>query len=132
MKKLAENVVNLLTAESIIYVGTCGYDPNVVPVFFKQIAEDGKILIGDVFMKQTTENITKNGKISLSFCDAKTMEGYQIKGSAAHETSGPAFEQMAALVQSAMGGKLKAKGVVVVAPEQVIVTTPGPDNKKEL
>jgi hypothetical protein len=39
---------------------------------------------------------------------------------------------MAALVQSTMGGKLKAKEVVAVAPEQVIVTTPGPDNKKEL
>ena len=29
-------------------------------------------------------------------------------------------------------GALTAKGALIITPEKVIVTTPGPDNKKEL
>ena len=35
-------------------------------------------------------------------------------------------------VETLFQGKTTAKGVLIITPERVIVTTPGPENKKEL
>jgi len=42
------------------------------------------------------------------------------------------IEKYKDFVTKAMNGQATAKGVLVVTPEQVIVTTPGKDNKKQL
>lgn len=39
--------------------------PNVVPVAFKKILDDGRLAVGDVFLETTTKNIKKNGKIAI-------------------------------------------------------------------
>ena len=78
-----ENVKKLLK-ESMWNLATCSEnEPNVVPVAFKDVTEDGKLVIGDVFLKTTLDNIkANNGKIAVSIYDANNLEGYQIKGTA--------------------------------------------------
>lgn len=40
-------------------------EPNVVPVAFKDVTEDGKLVVGDVFLETTLKNIKANeGKIA--------------------------------------------------------------------
>lgn len=126
-----ENVSKLLK-EQLWWLGTNSAEPNVVPVAFKDVTEDGKLVIGDVFLETTLSNIKANGKIAVSVCNGQTMEGYQIKGTAEYITEGPVVDTFKKLVSDMFNGAATAKGALIITPEKVIVTTPGPDNKKVL
>ena len=75
---------NLMLNESVIKVlknsmwdlATCtNNEPNVIPVAFKDVTEDGKLIVGDVFLETTLNNIkSNNGKIAISVYDAKTLQ----------------------------------------------------------
>ena len=130
---LNENVTKLLKA-GMWDLATCANgEPNVVPVAFKDVTEDGKLLVGDVFLETTLKNLQANGgKIAISVYDAATLEGYQIKGTAQYLTEGEVVSNFKAMVEAMFKGAATAKGALVITPEKVIVTTPGADNKKEL
>lgn len=87
---LNENVKKLLK-ENMRDLATCSAGvPNVVPVAFKDVTDDGKLVVGDVFLDTTLRNLAANdGRIAVSVYDAKTLEGYQIRGAAEHVTDGP-------------------------------------------
>ena len=54
---LNENVKKILK-ESMWDLATCGNnESNVVPVAFKDVTEDGKLVVGDVFLETTLKNI---------------------------------------------------------------------------
>ena len=130
---LNENVVKLLN-EGMWDLATCANgEPNVVPVAFKDVTDDGKLLVGDVFLETTLNNIQANdGKIAISVYDAKNLEGYQVKGTAEYVTEGAVVDTFKAMVEKMFNGAATAKGALIITPEKVIVTTPGADNKKVL
>lgn len=130
---LNENVKKLLKAGMWDLATCAGGEPNVVPVAFKDVTEDGKLLVGDVFLETTLKNLQANGgKIAISVYDAATLEGYQIKGTAQYLTEGEIVNTFKAMVEAMFKGAATAKGALVITPEKVIVTTPGADNKKKL
>ena len=116
-----ENVLKVLN-ENMWDLATMSNEPNAVPVAFKSVSKDGKLLVGDVFLATTLKNIAENGKIAVSCFNAQTLEGYQIKGKAEFKKA----------VEAMFKGARTAKGALIITPEKVIVTTPGADNKKEL
>ena len=126
--------VEKLLKESMWDLATCANgEPNVVPVAFKDVTPDGKLVVGDVFLDTTLKNLAANsGKIAISVYDAKTLEGYQIKGVAEYVTEGEVVKTFKAMVEQMFNGGATAKGALIITPEKVIVTTPGADNKKEL
>lgn len=127
-----ENVMKILK-EEMWNLATCdGDEPNVVPVGFKDVTEDGKLVVGDVLLETTLKNIKANGKIAISACNAKTMEGYQVKGTAEYVTEGPVVDTFKKMAEAMFKGAATAKGALIISPERVIITTPGSDNKKEL
>jgi predicted pyridoxine 5'-phosphate oxidase superfamily flavin-nucleotide-binding protein len=126
-----EKVIALLKKQPWT-LGTYDKEPNAVPVAFKDVTPDGRLTVGDVFLDTTLKNIRGNGKIAVSVFDPATMEGYQIKGRAEYLAAGPVVEGFRKTVSALFKGALTAKGALVITPERVIVTTPGPDNKKEL
>lgn len=128
-----ENVLNLLKT-SMWDLATCANgEPNVVPVAFKDVTEDGKLVVGDVFLETTLNNIKANhGRIAISVYDPQNLEGYQIKGSAEYVSSGAVVDTFKAMVEKMFNGAVTAKGALIITPEKVIVTTPGSDNKKVL
>lgn len=130
---LNENVVKLLKA-SMWDLATCSNgEPNVVPVAFKDVTEDGKLVVGDVFLEATLKNIQANdGKIAISAYDAQNLEGYQIKGKAEYVTEGKIVDTFKAIVEKMFNSAATAKGALIITPEKVIVTTPGAENKKVL
>ena len=128
---LNENVRKLLK-EQMWYLATYDQEPNAVPVAFKDVTEEGNLLVGDVFLETTLENLRKNGRIAVSASNGSTLEGYQIKGTVRYVTEGPVVETFKQMVETMFKGAATAKGALVITPERVIVTTPGPDNKKEL
>ena len=130
---LNESVVKLLK-EGMWDLATCADgEPNVVPVAFKDVTEDGKLVVGDVFLETTLNNIKANdGKIAISVYVAQNLEGYQIKGTAQYVTEGEIVDTFKAMVEEMFNGAATAKGALIITPEKVIVTTPGADNKKEI
>ena len=74
MKKLDEKVVEMLNAE-MWWLGTCGDEPNVVPVGLKEVTADGQLVVGVLHLNKTIANLEKNNKIAVSVCGAKTMVG---------------------------------------------------------
>lgn len=115
-------------------LATCtNNEPNVVPVAFKDVTREGKLVIGDVFLETTLNNLKGNdGKIAISVYDGQNLEGYQIKGIAEYVTEGEIVNTFKAMVEKMFNGAGTAKGALVVTPTKVIVTTPGADNKKEI
>lgn len=130
---LNENVKKVLQS-SMWDLATCADgEPNVVPVAFKDVAEDGTLLVGDVFLETTLTNIkASNGKIAISAYDAQSLEGYQIKGIANYVTEGAVVDTFKAMVEKMFNNATTAKGALVIKPEKVIVTTPGAENKNVL
>ena len=126
--------VKKLLKESMWDLATCANgEPNVVPVAFKDVTPDGKLVVGDVFLDTTLKNLSANGgKIAISVYDAKSLEGYQIKGMAQYVTEGEVVKTFKAMVEQMFNGGATAKGALIITPEKIIVTTPGADNKKVL
>lgn len=126
--------VKKLLKESMWDLATCANgEPNVVPVAFKDVTPDGKLVVGDVFLDTTLKNLTANGgQIAISVYDAKSLEGYQIKGVAEYVTEGEVVTTFKAMVEQMFNGGATAKGALIITPEKVIITTPGADNKKVL
>ena len=128
-----ESVKKLLKA-SMWDLATCANgEPNIVPVAFKDVTSDGKLVVGDVFLDATLKNLAADGgKIAISIYDAKSLEGYQIKGKAEYVTEGDTVKTFKTMVEQMFNGGATAKGALIITPEKIIVTTPGADNKKEL
>lgn len=130
---LNESVIKVLK-NGMWDLATCAdEEPNVVPVAFKDVTEDGKLVVGDVFLETTLKNIQANGgKIAISAYDAQSLEGYQIKGTAEYVTEGEVVDTFKAMVEKMFNGAATAKGALVITVSKVIITTPGADNKKEI
>ena len=130
---LNENVMKLLKT-SMWDLATCaGGEPNVVPVAFKDVTGDGKLVVGDVFLETTLKNLQENGgRIAISVYDAQKLEGYQVKGTAEYVTEGSIVDTFKSMVEKMFHGAATAKGALIITPKKVIVTTPGAENKKVL
>ena len=127
-----ENVKKLLK-ENMWDLATCiNQEPNVVPVAFKDVTDDGKLVVGDVFLETTLKNIKANSKIAVSAYDVKSLQGYQIKGRAEYVSEGTLVNSFKVVVEKMFHGAATAKGALIITPERIIVTTPGAENKKEL
>ncbi len=106
-------------------------NPNVVSIAFGKVLSESQVMLIDVFMDKTLENLTENPTVALSVWDMESLQGYQLKGTAKVETSGALFDEAAKMVKSMMP-QLKAKGVVIIDIDKIYVTSPGPDIGKEL
>ena len=110
--------VKKLLKESMWDLATCANgEPNVVPVAFKDVTPDGKLVVGDVFLDTTLKNLAANdGKIAISVYDAKSLEGYQIKGMAEYVTEGEVVKTFKDMVEQMFNGGATAKGALIITP----------------
>ncbi|MDI6884798.1 MAG: pyridoxamine 5'-phosphate oxidase family protein [archaeon] len=104
-------------------------EPNVVPVAFGKVLPEDEILLMDIFMKKTEENIKANPRVAISVWDLDTLRGYQFKGIVRIETSGAIFDEGVKMVK-AMMPELNPKAAVIVKVDSIYVTSPGPDAGK--
>ena len=106
-------------------------DPHVIPVGFGTVLSEDELLLVDVFMSKTLENIKANPRVAVSVWDIETLEGYEFKGSARVENSGKVFDESVKMVKGAMP-QLDAKAAVIVKVDSIFVRTPGPDAGKKV
>ena len=130
---LNESVIKVLKGGMWDLATCANNEPNVVPVAFKDVTPDGKLVVGDVFLDTTLKNLQANhGRIAVSVYDVNSLEGYQIQGTAEYVTEGEIVKTFKTMVEQMFNGGATAKGALIITPGKVIVTTPGADNKKEL
>jgi predicted pyridoxine 5'-phosphate oxidase superfamily flavin-nucleotide-binding protein len=116
-------------------IATCTKDgtPNVVPIHFVKILSDDEIMLADIFMKKTSENIQQNPIMAISVWDwdVKPRKGYQFKGIPRIETSGEIFDMAVEMVK-AEKPDLAPKSAVIVKITDIFVTSPGPNAGKNV
>ena len=83
-------------------------------------------------LNTTLANLEKDNRIAVSVCSSKTMVGYQIKGTAKFVADGKYADKWKGVSEKMFNGKMSTRGVLVITPEKVINTTPGPKNGVEL
>ena len=131
MAKITDEMKDIASKAKGWAVATATKDgiPNVVPIGFGKVLSENQILLMDVFMKKTEENIKANPKVAASVWDMEGMKGYQFKGDAKIETSGKVFDEGVQMVKSMMP-QLTSKAAVVVEVKEIYITSPGPDAGK--
>lgn len=129
MGQLGNSVRGFLGETNIWVFATCGDKPNVGPIFFKKIDEQGNIVLFDVFMKKNLQNLVNNQNVALTVFNAQTLQGYQIKGTATYSTDDALIK---AGNEQTSKMNLPTKGAVIINIEEVYVQTPGPDVGKIL
>ena len=123
--------VKKVLSEHLCYVATVGDGPNVVPIGFKKVSDDGNLILADVGMNTTKNNILANGQIAVVACDPTTRETYMVKGTATYMESGDIVDQLNRAAEKT-NLPFRAKGAVIVKPEKVIAKHPGPENNTEI
>ena len=126
-------VKELFEKSKLVSFGTADREgnPNVVPVLWKKILDEDRIILLDNFMQTTKENILQNKKVCLSFWDPGTEEAYKVKGNAIYHSNGPVYEKGREFMQSKKGDNAP-KGVVEVIVTEIYNIKPGPDAGKRI
>lgn len=132
MVQLNDSVKSVLEGQPLWYVGSCSDEPEVAIIGFKEVLDDGRLLLCDVFMKNTRKNLLANKKVCIAVADPETMEGYQVSGSVEYITEGPHMETWKENAAAMSGGRLVPKGIALITPECVRVATPSKINGKVL
>ncbi|OPL16349.1 MAG: hypothetical protein AVO38_08350 [delta proteobacterium ML8_D] len=135
MAKLTQDMKDVMEKSKGYAVATCDKDgvPNVVPIHFVKILSDDEIMLADVFMKKTLNNIQQNSVMAVSAWDyeVKPRKGFQFKGTPRIETSGEIYD-MAVKMVKAEKPDLTAKSAIVLKITDIFVTSPGPNAGKNV
>lgn len=113
------------------FLGTCrGGAPNVVPIGFKWV-EGGELLIADLFLGKTRENLLHNPEVAVSVAALDPKRGIQIKGTARIHMDGEAFVRVQGRLASG-GLDNRLVSVIEVTPRQIFLLDPGAAAGQEL
>ena len=131
MVKITDEVKDIVAKTKGFALATATKDgaPHVIPVGFGKILSDDELLLVNVFMKKTPENIKANPKVSVSVWDYDGLKGYEFKGNARIETSGSAFEDSVKMVKSVFP-QFDAKAAIIVKVDSIYLRNPGPEAGK--
>jgi len=126
MVHLTEEIKTAMGTMKVFPVATASADgwPNVVPIGFVQLVDDGTIWLADNFMLKTLANVKENPKISIYVWGPETKGCFQIKGFVEVKTNGPEFEKMQEIVFE-KNSNLPAKGLLVMTITEVFECAPG-------
>jgi len=126
MVHLTEEIKTAMGTMKVFPVATASADgwPNVVPIGFVELIDDGTIWLADNFMLKTLANVKENPKMSIYVWGPETKGCFQIKGFVEVKTDGPEFEKMRETVFE-KNSSLPAKGLLVMTITEVFECAPG-------
>ena len=131
MAKINDEMKTILEDASLWILATADRDgmPNAVPIKWTKVLGNDTLMLVDNFMSKTIDNVAVNPKVSISAWKEST--GYQFKGAAVIETSGPTFEEGKEMLIKA-GSDRSPKGAVIVKVDSIFSISPGSDAGKRL
>ena len=88
-----KEVKSMLGKGKIIAFATTDKDgmPNIVPILQHWRLDDDVMVIGDLLLKASRENVLDNGRVCISACNEESGEGYKLKGKAHYEIAGSEY-----------------------------------------
>ena len=88
-----EEAKEMLNEGRIIAFATCDKKgwPNVVPILQHWWLDEDVMVIGDLLLKASRDNVLNNGRVCISVWDEDTGKGYKLKGKARYEINGPEY-----------------------------------------
>jgi predicted pyridoxine 5'-phosphate oxidase superfamily flavin-nucleotide-binding protein len=118
--------------KSLVWVATTGDEfPHLVPVCFVKALERNRLLIGNVFIKQTEKNIEANQKIAVGVAfNEGGWDGYMIKGKAIVRRDGETFETFKKEVLERTEGKRVLSSTIEVLVEEAYSLQPRTGKKR--
>ena len=105
--------------------------PNGVPIGIVKIISDDEIMLGDVFMHKTRQNLDENPVAAVTFWSQEDHYGYQFKGKARVETTGKLLDELVRERQEKKSPFIP-RAVVVVKVDEVYYIGAGKDSSKNL
>ena len=133
MAKLTDDMKEVAGKTKGFALATANKDgnPHVIPVGFGIVFSDDELLLVDVFMQETLENIKANPRAAVSVWDLGGFKGYEFKGNARVETSGRYFDECVKFVKDRTS-QVNAKGAVIIKVDSITILSPGPDAGKKV
>ncbi len=99
--------------------------PHVVPVCFIKPLDGERILVGNVFISQTEQNILKNPSVAIGVAQKEDgWDGYMLKGRAEVLKRGPIFERFKEEVFEASKGRRAPNSAISVEITEVYSLKP--------
>ncbi|MGA2573407.1 MAG: pyridoxamine 5'-phosphate oxidase family protein [Candidatus Methanomethylicaceae archaeon] len=141
--KIPENVKDCLNKslkERRLVLGTTSKAgvPNAVPIGILKFHDDETLIVIDNYFLKTRENLNKNPLATITCWnmeekDGKLIpkDGFQLKGKAKIEDSGPLYDKIKAEVK-ASNANLPAKAIVLVKVEEIYDVKSGPNAGKKV
>jgi uncharacterized protein len=106
--------------------------PNAVPKGSVRVLDSTHIMFADLFSKKTRANLKENPQVSVTVIDLQTAQGYQLKGTAELQDSGPTFELMKEELKKAPRPLPPPVYVVVITVTDIYDQSLGPDAGKKI
>ena len=136
MAKITPDMRDAVEEAKVIAIATVSEagEPNVVPIAYKKVLSDDELLLMDIFMKKTEENIKVNSKVAVSawYTDSSGIsKGYQFKGKARIEASGRVFDEGVRMVKAAEP-ELTPKSAIIIDVASIYSISPGPNAGKQI
>ena len=125
--RMERKVIELIGAVGLANVATATMDgvPNVVPKGSIKVVDEETLLYADLFPGTTRDNLEENPRIALSFVDAGSMKGYQIKGRVKVMTAGEVFERTCEEIAAMPFPLPRPYAAVIISVDEVRDLAPG-------
>jgi hypothetical protein len=136
MAKITEEMKGAINQAKVVALATTNKagEPNVVPIAYKKVLSNDELLLMNIFMRKTAENIKVNSRVAVSawYTDSSGIsKGYQFKGKARIETSGKVFDKGTKMVQ-ATEPELISRSAVIINVDSIYSISPGPDAGEQI
>jgi predicted pyridoxine 5'-phosphate oxidase superfamily flavin-nucleotide-binding protein len=135
MAKFTQDMKDIIAKSKpfIVATATSAGKPNGVPVGQVKVLSDDELVVTDLLMKKTRQNIEENPQIAVTAWDLEVHYGYQFKGKARVETSGELFDREVKNIESHPGDlKFTVNAVIIVKVEEVYYVGISKDSSKNL
>ncbi len=134
MDKDVRDVFNVLCAQDkpLVWLATRDQDfPHLVPVCFVRPLDEKRLLIGNVFIKKTEQNLLKNPKVAVATAFKRNgWEGYLLKGRANILRTGTVFEEFKKQIVELSRGKRIISSALEIEVDEVYSLKPGEGRKR--
>lgn len=120
------------TEASLVWVSTQRNGiPHLAPVCFVKYLGGKKILIANIFVSKTADNIKSGSRVALgvSFMD-NGRDGYLVKGKAEIYEKGEVFEDFRREIMEKTRGKRKPRSGILIYVEEIYSLKPYRGKKK--
>lgn len=133
MAKITQDMKDIAAKAKTFIMATASKTgkPNGVPIGFTRIISDDEIMLVDIFMHKSRQNIEENPMVAVTFWSPEDRYGYQFKGKARVETSGKIFDEAIPWVHDRRP-ELSPRAAVVVKVDEIYYIGGSKDSSKRL